>query len=290
MRIVVTGTQGQIAQALQECASPDVEIVRVARPLLDLSEPASILPALRAAAPDLIINAAAYTAVDLAEANRDAAFAVNEAGARAVAEAAATLNAPIIHLSTDYVFDGRNSKPYVEGDAPAPINVYGASKRAGEIAVADATPKHLILRLSWVYGPHAANFPRTMLRLARERDAVRVVADQIGHPMSATMVAPALIAIAHNLLRPDARYGLFHLGGEGETSWADFAESIFAESKARGGPHARVERITTAQFGAPAPRPARSVLNGAALLAAHGVSLPHWRTPLGDVVARLLRA
>ncbi|MGE0742033.1 MAG: dTDP-4-dehydrorhamnose reductase [Hyphomonadaceae bacterium] len=290
MRIAVTGARGQVATALQSLKG--IDVVAYARPDLDLAIPSTVAPILRAGSPDVIVNAAAYTAVDRAEQEASEAFAINEAGARAVAEAAAGLGVPLIHLSTDYVFDGAKPAPYVETDAPNPQSVYGASKYAGERAVMQAHARAVIVRASWVYAPHGNNFVRTMLRLAGERDAVRVVADQRGMPMAAPDIAEALARVARNLVDAPERgnlHGLFHLGGEGDTTWADFAEATFAGSAARGGPSARVERITTAEFGAPAPRPPNSRLDGAKLEAAHGVRLPHWRTSLDRVLDTILR-
>jgi len=292
LRIAVTGAQGQVARALQDLHAEGVTLIALARPDLDLAEPQTIAPALRAAAPNVVINAAAYTAVDKAESDKEAAFAVNEAGARAAAEAAAALDAPLIQLSTDYVFDGRKRAPYVETDPPCPLNAYGASKLAGERAVAGAHPRHAIVRLSWVHAPYGANFVRTMLRLAETREEIAVVADQIGRPMAAAHIAGALIAIARNLAgAPGARhFGMFHLGGDGQASWADFAEAIFAASAARGGPSARVRRITAAEYPTPAARPAFGVLDGARLEAAHGVRLPDWRIGLEASVAGALQS
>lgn len=291
MRLVVTGLTGQVSRALQELRAADIEIIPVGRPALDLAKPESVLPALRAAAPDIIVNAAAYTQVDAAERDTIAAHAANHEGAGAVAAAAAALNAPLIHLSTDYVFDGTKGAPYAETDAPNPLGVYGASKLAGERAVAETQPHHVILRLSWVYGPHGHNFVRTMLRLAGERDSVRVVGDQHGAPTCSTDIATAIAAIARRLAAApeDARFwGVHHLGAGGATTWADFAEAIFAEAGARGGASARVERISTAEFNAAAKRPACSLLDSEKAARIFGVRLPEWRASLGACVERLL--
>ena len=183
MRIVVTGREGQVARSLVERGTmcDGVEVITVARPQLDLTRPETIMVALAAARPDIVVSAAAYTAVDQAEDEPELARAINAVGAGAVAEAAAKLGVPVIHLSTDYVFDGRSERPYTEGDLPAPQSVYGATKLAGEKAVAEANPHHLILRTAWVYSPFGKNFVKTMLRLAAERDEIAVVADQWGN-------------------------------------------------------------------------------------------------------------
>ncbi|MEC5382437.1 dTDP-4-dehydrorhamnose reductase [Aurantimonas sp. C2-6-R+9] len=287
MRIIVTGREGQVARALRALADETVEIVALARPELDLADPGSIEPALAAARPDVIVNAAAYTAVDKAEADEASACAVNAIGAGAIADAAASLGVPVVHISTDYVFDGRLGRPYREEDPVAPLGVYGRSKAAGEIAVGAAGANHATLRTAWVYSPHGANFLRTMLRLAGEREVVRVVADQRGAPTAAADVATGALAVARRLAGDPASNlrGVFHMTAAGEASWADFAEAIFAESAARGGPSARVERIGTRDYPTPAPRPADSRLDCTRLAARHGVRLPHWRARVGETVA-----
>jgi dTDP-4-dehydrorhamnose reductase len=194
-------------------------------------------------------------------------------------------------LSTDYVFAGDKPTPYVEDDPVCPLNVYGASKLAGERAVVAATPDYVILRASWVYSPFGVNFAKTMLRLAAEREVVRVVADQWGYPTSALDVASAVLTVLTNLLKapqqPTLR-GIFHLTGSGQTSWAGFASAIFAASRRRGGPTASVEEITTVDYPTPARRPARSHLNGRRIEAAHGIVLPDWQSSLETCMDRLL--
>lgn len=291
MRLVVTGTQGQVARALAETQAPGMEIVAIGRPVLDLADAASVARALRDAAPDVIVNAAAHTGVDDAEKEPEAAFALNEAGARAVAEAAAALGAPVIQLSTDYVFGGDKPSPYVETDATTPLGVYGASKLAGERAVASANPNYVILRCAWVYSPYGKNFVRTMLRLAETREEVGVVADQHGGPTSAHDIADACVKVALNLLmQPDEAdlRGVFHLAPQGEAVWADFAEAIFEGAAARGAKAARVKRIGSAEFPTPAKRPANSRLDASKLAALHGVRLPSWRQSLDLCLDRLI--
>lgn len=298
MRIAVTGRQGQVAQALAEVgAAEGVEIVAVGRPSLDLMVPEGVGAALRGVRPDLVINAAAYTAVDKAETEESLAMAVNAQGAGAVAAAAAALDVPILHLSTDYVFDGRSTRPYREDDATGPLGVYGRSKLAGERAVAAAHPRPVILRTAWIYSPFGTNFVRTMLRLAGSREEVGVVADQRGCPTSALDIAHALLAIARRLVGPGAaagagewadRFGVFHMTGQGEAVWADVAEAVFARASALGGPSARVRRIGTSDYPTPAYRPANSRLDGTKLAAVYGVSLPAWRASLDACVARLV--
>lgn len=293
MRIAVTGRTGQVACALAERAADrdDVEIITVGRPELDLSEPRSVADALTAIRPDAIVSAAAYTAVDKAESEEVLALAVNATGAGAVAQAAAQLGVPVLHLSTDYVFDGRKAAPYVEDDPVNPLGAYGRTKLAGERAVAAATPDHAIFRTAWVYSPYGGNFVRTMLRLAGERDSLRVVADQLGNPTSALDIADALIAAAkamHDASDDSGLRGIFHLSGQGETQWADFARTIFAESARLGGPSATVEDIATADYPTPAVRPANSRLDKTKLHDRFGITLPDWRVSTAQVVARLL--
>lgn len=292
MRIAVTGRAGQLARALAETAAAHgVTVVPVGRPALDLAHPDSVAPALAAAAPDVIVNAAAYTAVDKAEAEPELAMTANRDGAGAVAVAAAALGVPVIHLSTDYVFDGTSPRPYREDDVTVPLGVYGRSKWLGEQAVMAAGPRHLILRTAWVYAPFGANFVRTMLRLAQTRQEIGVVADQRGCPTAALDLATVILAIAPTLVRPETPglFGLFHATGQGEATWADVAEAVFARSAALGGPTATVKRIATSDYPTPARRPANACLDGAKLERVHGLALPPWRGSLEACVTRLLR-
>jgi dTDP-4-dehydrorhamnose reductase len=291
IRIVVTGKHGQVARALAE-AGPllGVDVLPIGRPELDLEAPETIERALRAAAPDIIVNAAAYTAVDLAEGERETAFAVNGTGARAVAEAARALGVPILHLSTDYVFDGNKKSAYVEGDLVAPAGAYGASKLAGEQAVAAATGDHVILRTAWVYAPYGKNFVRTMLALAASRDEVRVVADQCGTPTYSPDIAVAIVGIAQNVLRNPSDQllrGIFHLAGSGETTWAGFASAIFAFLGTKGLRQPALTPIASVEYPTAARRPANSRLDCAKLARIHGIELPSWRDSLGICLERL---
>jgi dTDP-4-dehydrorhamnose reductase len=291
MRIAVTGSRGQVVQSLIERAKgTEVEVIALGRPLLDLADPATVLPAIEAARPAIIVSAAAYTAVDRAEEDQDAAYAVNVAGAGAVAQAASALGVPVIHLSTDYVFNGCKDAPYLESDPTDPLGVYGASKLAGENAVRAACANSVILRTAWVYSPFGNNFVKTMLRLAGQREEVGVVADQLGNPTSALDIANGVLAIACNLVNDSAAKlrGIFHMTGAGEASWAEFAEAIFTASQTQEGPAARVKPITTAEYPTPAPRPANSRLDCGKLAQVHGVRLPQWRESMKLVVATLL--
>ena len=292
MRIVVTGREGQVVRSLLERGrSAGHEIVTLGRPELDLAGDAmGIVAAVEAAQPEVIVSAAAYTAVDKAESDSDAAFAVNADGPGAVAKAARKLGVPLIHLSTDYVFDGSKTEPYVEDDLPAPTGVYGASKLAGEEVLLATHGNTAILRTAWVYSPFGANFVKTMLRLAGDCDVVGVVADQRGNPTSALDIADGVLAVAANLAGNDdsALRGIFHMTSSGEASWAEFAEEVFAVSAGAGGPSASVRHITTSDYPTPAKRPANSRLDSSRLERAHGVRLPDWRRSAAQVVARLV--
>ena len=277
MRLVVTGREGQVATALAEAgAAAGVEVVRLGRPELDLERPETIAPALRAARPDAVVSAAAYTAVDQAEREPERAQRVNATAAGVLAKVSAGLGAPIVHLSTDYVFDGRKPCAYFETDATNPQTVYGATKLQGEQAVAAAAPRHAILRTAWVYAPYGRNFVGAMLRLAETRGEVGVVADQLGCPSYAPDIAAGVIRIAHALCEGRGASGVYHMAGAGETSWAAFAAAIFEASTARGGPFARVKPIATADYPTPAARPANSRLDCSRLLETFGVALAPW--------------
>lgn len=263
----------------------------LARPEFDLLRPDDIRASLKKASANIVIGAAAYTAVDLAETEADTAEAANAKAAAALAEAAGVLNIPVIYLSTDYVFDGSLGRPYREDDPPRPINVYGRSKYHGEVAVAAGNSDHAIIRTAWVYSPFGKNFLRTMLSLAATRDEISVVADQIGSPTSAIDIADGLLKVSRNLLACPSDQelrGVFHMTGSGEASWAQFAEAIFKASKALGGVSARVAPIPTSAYPTPARRPANSRLDGARLARVHGVVLPDWRLSVAAVVGRLI--
>ncbi|MER9352808.1 dTDP-4-dehydrorhamnose reductase [Mesorhizobium sp. M0514] len=291
MRLVVTGRDGQVASSLLEAGQrrDGIEVVAVGRPALDLTQPDTVFESLAAARPDIVVSAAAYTAVDRAEDEPDLAFAVNAVGAGKVAEAAARLGVPVIHLSTDYVFDGTKDGAYVETDATAPLGVYGASKLAGELAVAAANPRHLVLRTAWVYSPFGKNFVKTMLRLAGDRDEIAVVADQWGNPTSALDIADAILHAAATLRDDFDGYGIYHLVGTGETNWSGFARHILETSRALGGPHARIRDIATSDYPTKAKRPANSRLSTAKFADTLGWTAPDWRQSTETVVRRLMQ-
>lgn len=292
MRIAVTGRKGQVVQSLLERASDaDAEIITLGRPEFDLAFPESIETALSVVNPDILVSAAAYTAVDLAESEREIAHAVNCVGAGVVAAAAKTLGIPVVHLSTDYVFDGQLARPYRESDVTAPASAYGQTKLGGEHAVAAANSNHVILRTAWVYSPFGKNFARTMLRLASTRDELSVVSDQQGTPTNALDIADTVISVAKRLCaQPDADQlrGIFHMTSGGEANWAEFAETIFEASNACGGPSASVRRIPTSAYPTPAKRPANSRLDSGKLAQFYDIRLPHWRDTLPSTIERLV--
>lgn len=291
MKIVVTGREGQVVQSLLEKAAqrPDLEVIALGRPELDLADPATIRKAIADAKPDVVVSAAAYTAVDQAEDEPELALAVNAAGAAAVAEAAKACGAPVIHLSTDYVFAGNSDKPYVETDPTGPRSVYGSSKLEGERLVAAAHPQHIILRTAWVYSPFGKNFVKTMLRLAETRDGLSVVSDQWGNPTSALDIAEAVIRVADHLTAKQdfADYGVYHLAGTGDINWSGFARGIFVESAKHSGPTAEVTDIATADYPTKAARPANSRLSTEKFTTTFGSSMPHWQASLAEVLKRL---
>lgn len=288
-RLLVTGCTGQVALSLKEraAAHPGIEVVLLGRPGLDLEQPDLVAASIMAAKPDAVISAAAYTAVDKAEAEPSRAFAANRDGAAAAARAAAALGVPFIHLSTDYVYSGDKPSPYVESDATGPVSVYGRSKLEGEQAVLAAHGQALILRTAWVYSPFGSNFVKTMLRLGKEREVVKVVDDQQGNPTSAIDIADAVLRIAPEL-RDQAAGGIYHLCGTGSTTWCGFARAIFAEAAMRGMAVPRVEAIGTADYPTPARRPANSRLDTAAFASRFGHALRPWPEAVAETVARLL--
>ncbi|MDJ0894747.1 MAG: dTDP-4-dehydrorhamnose reductase [Alphaproteobacteria bacterium] len=288
-RVLVTGAGGQLGQALRATAeTAQVEVILLDRRALDITVPLTDWPALPDA--DLIINAAAYTDVARAEDEPDAALAVNAHGAEQLALHARTAGAPLLHISTDYVFDGRSDAPWRETDAPDPLNVYGRSKLAGEQAVQHIWERHVIVRTAWLYSDCGRNFLNTMLRLGADRDEIAVVADQRGTPTSAYDLAAALLRIADTVANNAGPFGVFHYTAQGEASWADFAEAIFAESAALLGRRPRVKRVTSADYPSPVQRPANSVLDCGKISAAFDVERPPWRDSLRAVIDRIVRS
>jgi len=289
MRLLITGWQGQVARAFVEAAParPDIVSCAVGRPALDICEIRTIERALGDTNPDVIINTAGYTAVDQAEDEPQRAFAMNRDGARLIAEAARRRGAPIIHLSTEYVFDGRKETPYVESDPTAPLNVYGHSKLAGEEEVRKANPKHLILRTSWVFSPFGANFVKSILERASAGKPLRVVSDQHGNPTYAPHLVDAILTLA-NLVKDlgddSPLWGTYHAAGSGVASWYDLAADAIARAH---GPAAEITPIATSDYPTRAARPMNSALDCDALSRTFGITLPHWRDGVAACISRL---
>lgn len=280
-----------MAQSLAALDAVDrLAIVALGRPDLDITDRRSVQRVMVRERPDIVVNAAAYTAVDKAESEPEPAFAVNRDGAYNVAATAADAGCPLIHISTDYVFSGKKNTPYDERDPTKPATVYGRSKLEGEWAVERANCAHVILRTSWVHSPYGSNFVKTMLRLARERGLVRVVADQWGAPTYAPDIAGGISVILQRVAaEPQGQEwrGVFHVAAGGETTWAGFAEAVFKESARRNGPAALVEAITTAEYPTPARRPANSRLDSSRYRQTFGSHLPDWRDGVRRCVAAL---
>jgi dTDP-4-dehydrorhamnose reductase len=291
MRVLVTGERGQLARSLAVRAAgiPGLVLHAAGRPELDLERSESIEAAIRAAAPDVVVNAAAYTAVDAAEDEPERAFRINGEAAGEVAAAARRQGARIIQVSTDYVFDGTGEGPYSETAQTRPIGVYGRSKLEGEQRVAEANPDHVVLRTAWVYSPFGHNFVKTMLGAAAKRSELTVVADQRGSPTAAADIADGIIALIGQWReRPGLGLGkTYHLAGTGVASWFDFATAIFAEAARHGLPAAEVRPIRTADWPTRAARPANSVLDSSRFGADVGYRAPPWRQSMAAVVAEL---
>lgn len=290
MKILLAGGSGQLAQELQPILLSVGEVIAVDRTRLDLSQPESIRQAMADIQPDLVVNAGAYTAVDKAESEPELAHAVNGIAPGILAEECEKLGASLIHFSTDYVFDGSKSSAYLETDSTNPLGIYGESKLAGEEAIRKAGNRHIIIRTAWVYGNCGkGNFVKTMLRLGKEREEIRVVADQIGSPSWTADLAAATAQIMPAIGLED--FGTYHYTNSGVCSWYDFAIAIFEEAEKLGFP-LKVQRIipiTTAEYPTPAKRPAFSVLSTVKISALLGTYPPHWRQGLRQMLAREMK-
>ena len=298
-RILLIGQDGQVGQELQKTLAPLGEVTGVGRPQLNLADPAQIDRLIQAITPELIVNAAAYTAVDKAESEPELAHAVNATAPEQMAKTAQALGIALIHISTDYVFDGSKSSPYLETDNTHPLGVYGQSKLAGETAIQQvqaAYPdlQYAILRTAWVYGAGGkGNFAKTMLRVGAERPELRVVCDQSGTPTSAAEIARAIAALAQQFLHPSEQAaelsGIYHFTNSGAASWYDFAVAIIEEARALGWPLAveRVTPITTAEYPTPTQRPAYSVLSNQKIQSILQAPPPQWRQSLRHVITEL---
>lgn len=284
LRLLVFGRTGQVGSALAAMNGPDLQVDAVDRARADLCDPETCTRVVQETSADVVVNAAAFTTVDAAETDDATAMAVNARAPGAIAEAARRRGLPIIHLSTDYVFPGNGKTPWRETDLAAPINVYGATKRLGEQAVMGAHGGAVILRTSWVFSASGTNFVRTMLRVAEERDSLKVVNDQIGCPTAAGDIADAIVWIARSLTVQAGVPGIFHFCGAPSVTWHGFAQAIFARSQAV---NPTLVPIRTAEWPAPAQRPRYSVLDCSLIRRAYGIRQPDWRRALGDVVADL---
>jgi len=290
-RILVTGAGGMTGSEVCEQAT---EAGWMVQPLshadADITDARAFTDVTQKFRPDIVVNAAAYTAVDRAESDADVAMAVNADGARNVARAAAMTGAPIIHISTDYVFNGEGRAPYSPDAQTSPIGVYGKTKLAGEAAVRDENSSHVIVRTSWVFSHRGSNFVRTMLRLGAERDEVRIVEDQVGRPTSAADLARALLVVAEAITEKPSPAGVYHFANSGETSWYGFAKAIFEDAADLGEAHTpRIVPIPTSEFPTPARRPAYSVLDTSTFTDRFGVEPRSWRSALRETVALSLR-
>jgi dTDP-4-dehydrorhamnose reductase len=282
MRILLLGSSGQVGHAFEARNPFAGDLVLATRRDCDLRYEESLRALIRQVRPNVIVNAAAYTAVDKAESDRETCFVVNATAPGVIASEAAALGAKLVHFSTDYVFDGAKAGPYHEEDPTGPRNVYGASKLAGERAIAEAGGEFLILRTSWVYSNHGANFLKTMLRLGAERPELRIVADQHGAPTSADAIAGATIRMLKNIAAGFWVSGVFHMTAAGATTWHGFASAIFARAV---GKAPALVPITTAEYPTPAARPANSVLSNDKFATAFGFRLPDWKEQLAAVIA-----
>lgn len=287
MKILITGQHGQVSQALQAHLQGLGELMVLGSNQLDLAKPDQIREQIRAHRPDLIINAAAHTAADQAESEPDAAFAINAIAPGILAQEAKALGIPLIHYSTDYVFDGSKPAPYTEADTPNPLSVYGQSKLAGEQAIAAAGGQYLILRTSWVYSNQGKNFLLTMQRLLQEKPQMRIVADQIGAPTWAGTIAGSTRALIERWLAGEAgKWGIYHLTAQGETSWFGFAQAIGEHLHADGKACAELEAIPSSAYPTAAKRPLNSRLDCSRLQQQWHVSQPHWQDALRECLAQ----
>ncbi len=289
--ILVTGGTGQVGTEIARLSPPDgFRFVAPGRAELDLADPASIIAMVASRPWAAVINTAAYTAVDKAESEVAAAWMLNAVAPAVLAKETGNAGIPLVHISTDYVFPGDLDRPYRETDPVGPLGVYGAGKEGGEQGVRTGNARHAIIRTAWVVSAHRANFLKTMLRLAADRDTLRVVGDQHGCPTSAADLAAAAAAIAMRMATdPSARAGTFHFVNAGDTTWAGFAAEIMRLSALRGGPSARIEPITTAEYPTPARRPANSRLSTTAITEAYGIVPRGWQAATAAIIDELIQ-
>jgi len=291
MKLLVLGGAGQVGRELCRLGWPNgYSLVALDRAGIDIADRDAVFGLLDRERPDCVINAAAYTAVDRAESEPEVAWAANCTGPANLAAASAEAGIPLIHLSTDYVFDGGKAGPYREDNPVNPLGVYGKSKEAGDRAIREALPEHVILRTAWVYSAHGHNFVKTMLRLGAERPVLRVVADQTGSPTSAADIAEAIRDIVRHIEAGKAHWGTYHFAGAGAVTWHGFAEAIFVEAAPWRGRPPLVEPIGTGEYPTPVRRPANSVLDCTKIGEAFGIVPRPWRAALADVIRELFEA
>jgi len=289
MRILLTGAKGQLGwEILQQAPDHGINCIGIDIDQADITDPDQVTRVVADSRPELVINSAAYTRVDVAETESEAAFAVNRDAAGHLARACREIHIPMIQISTDFVFDGQLSRPYVETDPVEPLSVYGKSKAAGESVVRKAINEHLIIRIAWLYGVHGQNFVKSMLRLGREHKQLRVVSDQVGCPTFAADVAGALLTLCRRIeSRRDTRWGTYHLCGRGAVSWHGFAEKIFEIAQGLGlTGRVAVKSISSAEYPTPAPRPAFSAMSCEKIRDQFAVLLPRWQTSLAEMLKR----
>lgn len=291
MKLLVIGSAGQLGWELMRPPRPArLSLIGLDRSALDITRPEDVAARVAESGCEVVVNTAAYTAVDKAQTEPKTAFAVNRDGAAHIAAACAAAGTPLIHISTDYVFDGTKSGAYIEVDPVRPLGIYGMSKEAGERAVRERLGRHVILRTAWVYGAHGHNFVKTMLRAGRERDELAVVADQVGCPTAAADIAAAILEIARQAIEGKFEgWGTYHYCGAGATSWHGFAETIFDLALPRTGRRPRIKAITTADHPTAARRPANSVLDCSRLTRTFGIGPKPWRDSLAALIAELLQ-
>ena len=291
MKILITGAQGQVGKELTTIANEEgFDVIAAGRADLDITEAQNVEEYISQCQPNIVINAAAHTAVDKAESEQDLAFAINQNGAENIALACNGLNIPLLHISTDYVFDGSKAEPYNEGDAVSPLGVYGNSKWQGEEVIRKNVNAHIILRVAWVFGAQGNNFVKTMLRLGKERDELSVVADQFGGPSPAKNIAQTLIELVKQYQNNKSlAWGTYHYCGKEKTTWYGFAEEIFKQANESGllNKKIKVNPISTAEYPTPAKRPANSMLDCTKIKTTFGIDMPEWKDALKLVLTEL---
>ncbi len=286
MRVLIFGKSGQVARELGASFWPAVySIVQLERAQCDLLDETAVRRVVREIQPDIVVNAAAYTTVDRAESEPVPALATNRDAPAAMAQTCREVGSVLVHLSTDYVFDGKKDGAYVESDPVCPLSVYGRSKAEGEAEICGALREHVILRTSWIFSSHGSNFVKTILRLASDTRPLRIVADQTGGPTGARDIASAIVTISEAIRKGNAQWGTFHYAGSEPTTWHGFAQAVLSQS--REFRDRKIEPITTQEYGAPAPRPANSVLGCSRIKMVYGIERPSWRSALANTLAEL---